>query len=197
MFFRHKKNMSLSARIILIISIRLRHSMRHIKTFIKWILLSILIGAVTGVVGSAFNYALNNAAEMAVTNDILLYFLPIAGIIIVFMYRGFDLKNDQGTNSILQAARAENTSALRVAPLVFTATFLTHLCSGSAGREGAALQIGGSIGSFTGRKLNLGKYDQQVMVMCGMSACFCSLFGTPLTAAFFAIEVAGFKGGFK
>lgn len=171
--------------------IRARHAMRHMTFFVKWIMLAIFTGTACGLTGTAFHYSLDAAAHIFRINRDFLYLLPLSGFIIVFLYRRLNIFNDEGTNSILRAARAEDTAALRVTPLIFTATFLTHVCGGSAGREGAALQIGGSLGSFISRKLNLSKYDHQLMVMCGMSATFCALFSTPLTAAFFSIEVAG------
>ena len=163
-------------RMLFRVAIRLRHSTKHLRFFIKWIFYGLIIGILCGLAGTAFHYALSFAASSFAAHPQLLYALPFSGLLIVFSYRALKIYNDQGTNSILRAARAEDTSALRVAPLIFLATFLTHVCGGSAGREGAALQIGGSIGSFISRKLKLSIFDQQLMVMCGMSATFCALF---------------------
>lgn len=171
--------------------VRMRHGTKHLGFFFKWIILAIIVGIACGLVGTAFHYCLDHATEAFGHHGFILYLLPIAGLLIVYSYRRLGILNDEGTNSILRAARAESTAALRITPLIFLASFLTHLCGGSAGREGAALQIGGSIGSFLGRKIKLDKYDHQLMVMCGMSATFCALFGTPMTAAMFSIEVAG------
>ncbi len=170
---------------------KLRHAFRHFRFFLKWLAIAILLGIVCGLTGTVFHCLIDTAAGLFDRFSLLLWLLPAAGVLTVFSYRSLGIFNDEGTNSILRAARAEDTSAFRVTPLIFLATFLTHLCGGSAGREGAALQIGGSLGSFAARKLKLNKYEQQMLVMCGMSAAFCALFGTPLTAAFFAIEVAG------
>ena len=76
-----------------------------------------------------------------------------------------------------------------MAPLIFVATFLTHLLGGSAGREGAALQLGGSLGSDIGRLLKLSEDDRRTLTMVGMGALFAALFGTPLTATVFVMEV--------
>lgn len=176
---------------LLKIDIKLRHAFRHFAFFLKWLAISAFLGVVCGLTGALFHYFIDEATYLFGTYGFLLYFLPVAGLLTVFSYRSLEIYNDEGTNSILRAARAEDSSAFRVTPLIFLSAFLTHLCGGSAGREGAALQIGGSLGSFIARMLNLKKYEQQMLVMCGMSATFCALFGTPLTAAFFAIEVAG------
>ncbi len=176
---------------VLITLIRLRLAARHTCKFLKWMILAVAIGSICGLTAALFHLCLDAAGRIAGTCTWTLYLLPAAGLLIVFLYRSAGIVNDEGTNSILRAARAEDTSALRVTPLIFTATFLTHLCQGSAGREGAALQIGGSLGSFISRKFRLSKYEHQMSVMCGMSACFSALLGTPLTAALFSIEVAG------
>lgn len=171
--------------------IRLRHTMRHIKFFLKWIFYAVIIGVLCGLAGTAFHYTLDAAGTLFSAHPQLLYMLPFSGLLIVFSYRTLGILRDEGTNSVLRAARAEDAAAVRIAPLIFCATFLTHVCGGSAGREGAALQMGGSIGSFVSRRLNLSRYDHQLMVMCGMSATFCALFSTPLAAAFLSIEIAG------
>ena len=74
-------------------------------------------------------------------------------------------------------------------PVIFVATAITHLFGGSAGREGAALQIGGGIGFRIGKFLGLDEKDMRLVTLCGMSAVFSALFGTPLTATLFALEV--------
>ena len=85
--------------------------------------------------------------------------------------------------------RSKDDVPLKSAPLIFISTALTHLTGGSAGREGAVIQLGGSIGNQLGRMLPLDEEDRHVMVMCGMSAAFAALFGTPMAAAVFAMEV--------
>ena len=104
------------------------------------------------------------------------------------MYQKID-KYDGGTNQVLSTIRSKDDVPLRSAPLIFVATLLTHLTGGSAGREGAAIQFGGSIGNQLGRIVHLDEFDHHVMVMCGMSAAFSAVFGTPMAAAVFAMEV--------
>ena len=116
-------------------------------------------------------------------NPWLLWLLPLGGVAIVLLYRVCGMEGDRGTNFVLVAVREDQPLRLRTAPLVFAATMLTHLCGGSSGREGAILQIGGSISSKIGRWMGLDDKDRRVITMCGMSAAFSALFGTPLTAA--------------
>ena len=176
---------------LLRLDIKVRHEFRHFSFFLKWLTLAIITGVICGFSGAAFHHAANFTEEFFMGHSFLIALLPLSGITIVAFYRLLHIYNDEGTNSILRAARAEADSALRVAPLIFISTCLTQICGGSAGREGAALQIGGSISSFMGRKLRLSKNEIQLLVMCGMSATFCALFGAPLSAALFSIEVAG------
>lgn len=129
------------------------------------------------------------ATKIRTQNNFLIYFLPLGGVAIVFLYRICKLQNDPGTNIIITSIRTDDKVPARMAPLIFIATFITHLCGGSAGREGAALQIGGSISAKIGRILKLNNNDSNLMIMCGMSGLFAALFGTPVTATFFAMEV--------
>jgi H+/Cl- antiporter ClcA len=99
------------------------------------------------------------------------------------------MDNDGGTEYVLASVRDARYLRPVMVPLIFVATTLTHLCGGSAGREGAALQIGGGISSFLGRKLKLDSRDERIITMAGMAAGFSALFGTPLAAAVFAMEV--------
>jgi H+/Cl- antiporter ClcA len=73
--------------------------------------------------------------------------------------------------------------------LIFISTLITHLFGGSAGREGAALQMGGSIGNAIGKFFRFDDKDKHVMIMCGMSAAFSALFGTPMAAAILPMEI--------
>ena len=114
--------------------------------------------------------------------------MPFGGLLIVFLYQKIG-KEDRGTNQVLSTIRSQDEVPLRSAPLIFIATALTHLLGGSAGREGAAIQLGGSIGNQLGRWIHLDEEDRHVIVMCGMSAAFSAVFGTPMAAAVFAMEV--------
>lgn len=156
--------------------------------FIKWSLLSILTGGLVGVISSAFGHVLAMASSYRQTYPWLLFLLPVAGIIIVFFYQKFG-KDDGGTNQVFATVRARDEVPASAAPLIFISTALTHLTGGSAGREGAAIQLGGSIANQLGRFMKLDEEDIHVIVMCGMSAGFAALFGTPMAAAVFSLEV--------
>jgi H+/Cl- antiporter ClcA len=162
---------------------------RYIFTFIKWFTIALVTGLVGGTVGSLFHMAVNYATDFREEHTFVIYFLPLAGVLITLIYHYCGSDDDGGTNLIISSIRTKNHVPLRMAPLIFISTVITHLVGGSAGREGAALQLGGSIGNSIGELFKVRHEDIGIAVMCGMSALFSALFGTPLTACFFAMEV--------
>lgn len=164
---------------------RIRENMMSLG---KWLLLAVLTGCVVGGASTLFAFVLTAVTSFRQENGWVFFLLPVAGLIIVFLYQIF-WKNDGGANQVFATIASRDDVPLRAAPLVFVSTALTHLTGGSAGREGAVIQLGGSIGNQLGRWLPLDKEDRHVMVMCGMSAAFAALFGTPMAAAVFAMEV--------
>ena len=114
--------------------------------------------------------------------------LPAGGVLIAFIYRVSHMEGE-GTNGIIDSIHDGGRVHIRLVPVIFISTAITHLVGGSAGREGAALQIGGGIGYRVGRMLKLDDKDMRLVTLCGMSAVFAALFGTPLTATIFALEV--------
>ena len=158
-------------------------------SFIKWLLYSCLIGVIVGLVAGGFHLGIDFAAELRAEHPAIIWLLPLGGLSIVLMYRVCGMEKDRGTNLVLVAVRDAERLKLRTAPLIFLSTILTHLVGGSAGREGAALQLGASLSAYIGRFLHLDEKDGRIVVMCGMAAAFSALFGTPLTAVVFAMEV--------
>ena len=168
---------------------KLRSAGRYIIAFIRWGVLASLTGLVGGGVGTLFHKAVEYATCIRLDHGWILYLLPVGGLAIVGLYHLCKTPENFGTNQILDAIRSEEKVPIALAPLIFISTVITHLCGGSAGREGAALQLGGTIGSQIGSLLRLDEKDRHILIMCGMSAVFAALFGTPLTATFFAMEV--------
>ncbi len=163
---------------------------KYLLSFVKWLLISTVTGAVGGAVGAMFHLSVDKATEFRTENPWLVYLLPAAGIIIVFVYKLLRLDEGIGTNDILTAVRKKEKGVPPLlAPAIFISTAITHLCGGSAGREGAALQLGGSIAAAVGKIFKVGEKEFPLVLMCGMAAVFSALFLTPLTAAFFAMEV--------
>ena len=171
----------------------LSHDLSPIKNnaaaFLKWLLFACLIGGIMGVVGSGFHYAIDWGTSLRQARRWLVCLLPVAGLVIVASYHVTRMEDDRGTEFVLASVREGKPLRFRTAPLIFLGTVLTHLTGGSAGREGAALQLGGCISGSLGRIMKLDAKDERVITMCGMAAGFSALFGTPLSAAVFAMEV--------
>ena len=168
---------------------RLHTHLHELAVFVKWLLYACAIGILVGLVAVAFHLGIDLAKGLRTLYPWLIWFLPLGGAAIVLLYRVCGLEKDRGTNLVLIAVREAERMKLRTAPLIFLSTILTHLVGGSAGREGAALQLGAALSANIGQKLRLDQKDSGVVVMCGMAAAFSGLFGTPLTAAIFAMEV--------
>jgi H+/Cl- antiporter ClcA len=161
----------------------------YIETFFKWIILADITGFTGGITGTLFHLSVDKATEFRLMNDWIILFLPAGGIAIAILYKLFKMNDSTGTNQIIDSIRTNGNVPIRLTPLIFISTVITHLFGGSAGREGAALQLGGSIGSFTGKIFNLDEKDMHLIILCGMSSVFSALFGTPLTATIFSMEV--------
>ena len=161
---------------------------RDMSSLGKWLILAVVTGCIVGAASSLFSYVLKTVTNVREEHLWIFYLLPVSGLIIVFLYQKFG-KDDGGPNQVFMTIRSKDDVPLKSAPLIFISTALTHLTGGSAGREGAVIQLGGSIGNQLGRMLPLDEEDRHVMVMCGMSAAFAALFGTPMAAAVFAMEV--------
>lgn len=163
--------------------------MRNLAVFIRWGIFSAFVGLFVGAFSTLFAFCLRQVTSFRTENPWLILCLPLAGVVIVFLYGVFRYKNDKGTNMVLSSIHAEAEVPFRMAPLIFISTIITHLFGGSAGREGAALQLGGSIGQQLGKLFCFDEKDQRIVVMCGMSAAFSAIFGTPIAASIFSMEV--------
>ena len=167
----------------------IKHNFHRTISVVKWVICSIISGLVIGAAGTLFSLLMTFVTNLRLSHPWLLYLLPIGGLIIVGCYHLLHNHDDTGTNLVISAIHSGDHLPFRMAPLIFVSTLITHLCGGSAGREGAALQLGGSVGNGIGHLFRLDEKDKQVMTMCGMSAAFSALFGTPMAAAIFPIEV--------
>lgn len=165
------------------------HWRNYALTLLKWVLFSILVGVSVGAMGAVFHMAIDRATYLRESYDWILYLLPLTGLMIVWAYHITGMSDDKGTEYIIGAVREGRMLRIRTAFLIFFSTVLTHLTGGSAGREGAALQLGGSMSNFIGRLVRLNEKDDRIITMCGMAAGFSALFGTPLAAAIMSMEV--------
>ena len=160
----------------------------YAKVVLRWCILSVIMGVIGGLLGAGFHHALHFVTHIRSEHMWLIFLLPLGGILTVVIYRHPKMKGNKGTNEIIEAALDGHPVSAMVAPSIFLATAITHLFGGSAGREGAALQLGGSAASLLARHYHLRETNRKILVTAGMSAVFAGLFGTPLTATLFCIE---------
>ena len=162
----------------------------NIRIGMQWMIRAVLVGLIVGGMSGLFALGLAKVNRIRSMYPALILFLPVAGLLIVFCYRLRGIEKDRGTNLLFTAVhKSDQDVPFYMAPLIFAATLITHLFGGSAGREGAALQMGGSLGNTMGRMLHLHEGDRKILVMSGMSAAFSAVFGTPLAAAIFPMEM--------
>ena len=157
-------------------------------TLAKWTMAASAIGVVCGLIGTMFHFGVHEVTAFRGTHPWVLYLLPLAGFVIVSFYKLTET-DGLGTDDIIDAVHEGKRLPILLLPAIFFGTVLTHLCGGSAGREGAALQMGGTIGQCMGRTFRLDDRDLRVATLAGMAAFFSALFGTPLAATVFAIMV--------
>lgn len=159
-----------------------------IRVALQWFFLAIPTGLICGLVGTLFHLSVERVTELRANQPWLLFLLPAAGLLITALYKATKCEG-VGTNNVIRAVQSGEPVSILLVPAIFLGTVLTHLCGGSAGREGAALQMGGSIGWNVGTLLHLKDHDRRTATISGMAAFFSALFGTPLTAALFAMMV--------
>ncbi len=149
---------------------------------------AVLTAVLCGGVGALFYHTLKLANSLFSQYNWLILLLPIGGLLTVLIYNALKL-NKTDIHCVLNAVKENNNLSLRLTPAVFIGTVITQLLGGSAGKEGAALQIGGSIGSSLSRWLKLQGEEYKALLLCGMSAVFASVFTLPLTALAFGLEI--------
>lgn len=168
----------------------LKYAVTYVKVLLKWLLVSSILGLFGGVIGSFFHMSIEAVTHLRHENTWLVFLLPLGGVLIALIYGFFKSKGHIDTNRVLDAVKDRGKVPFVMMPLIFLSTAITHLLGGSAGREGAAIQLGGSLGYNFGRLLKLNEQDTKIIIVAGISSTFSALFGTPITATVFSLEVA-------
>ena len=157
---------------------------------LKWTLLAGPVAAAIGSACALFLWLLDWATRTQWSEPQLLYFLPLAGMAIALIYQWIGRPAERGNDLIMDEIHNPGGGVpARMAPLILISTVVAHLFGGSAGREGTAIQMGGSIASAAVRRLRLSAPDRRTLLMTGIAAGFGGVFGTPLAGAIFALEV--------
>ncbi|RZA01218.1 MAG: voltage-gated chloride channel protein [Sphingobacteriaceae bacterium] len=163
---------------------------KRLPGLIKLILLIIAVSLIVGSAVALFLWLLTVAIHYRFKNTWLLYLLPLAGILIHLIYKTVGKSSEKGNNLIIDEIHQPGVGVPGLmAPIILFTTIITHLFGGSAGREGTAVQIGGSIAYTFGKWFKINQKDTSILLISGVAAGFGAVFGTPLTGAIFAIEV--------
>lgn len=159
------------------------------KHLLRWTVIITPISITIGLLVALFLWLLEWSTITRWQNMWLIFLLPFAGILIYWLYSTYGKSSGAGNNLIIDEIHNPGDGVpLRMTPLIFFTTIITHLFGGSAGREGTAVQIGGSLSSLFAKWFNLKNEDKRILLMCGMSAGFGAVFGTPVAGAIFALE---------
>ncbi len=157
---------------------------------IQWLLLAVVIAVLVGSASALFLFSLDWATATRLQHHWLILLLPFAGFAVGWIYLRLGRSVEAGNNLILEEVHSPaNTIPLRMAPLVFIGTVVSHLFGASVGREGTAVQMGASIADRFTPLLGLDNDARRMVLMAGVSAGFSSVFGTPLAGAIFGLEV--------
>lgn len=160
------------------------------KQLLNWTLLIVPVSIVVGLLVALFLWLLDLATTTREQYIWLIFLLPLTGILITWLYSRWGKNSDAGNNLILEELHQPGDGIpARLTPLILFTTVLTHLTGGSAGREGTAVQMGGSISALFNRWYRLQHQQRRILLMCGMAAGFGAVFGTPIAGAVFAMEV--------
>ena len=167
-----------------------REHLANLWQLLKWTALVLPVAVLSGSASAFFLWALDHVTRLRWEHPWLLFLLPVAGFLAGWIYHRFGQRAEAGSNLIMEEIHQPGGGVPgRMAPLVLGGTLITHLFGGSAGREGTAVQMGGSLAGVYGRLCGVAADNKRVLLMAGVAAGFGSVFGTPLTGAIFAMEV--------
>ncbi len=165
-----------------------------LKNATKWLVLCLVVGLLSGMASALFLVSLQWVSNFRDRHLVLVWLLPIGGLMVGLLYHYFGKEVVKGNNLILEEyEQPKERIPLKMAPLVLIGTLLTHLFGGSAGREGTAVQMGSAIADQFSKVFTLTKAERRTLLIIGISAGFASVFGTPIAGALFAIEVLFFS----
>lgn len=168
---------------------KIREGYLDIRRAIKWSLIAVVSGLACGIVGGLFVRALGYVTALRMEYPAFMLLLPVGGAGIYYYYHLLHNDKSTGVNIVITSIQSGKEVPGRMLPSIFLSSIFSHLCGASVGREGAALQLGGSIGHALGGFFRMNPKNRRIMVMSGMAGAFSAVFGTPVTAIFFSMEL--------
>ncbi len=162
----------------------------NLHFFLKWLISCSVIGFIVGSICAFFLFSLNWVTHYREAHPLIIYGLPLAGLVIALSYTYWGNTSSKGNNLLIEEyLHPQRRIPLTMVPLVLFGTLLTHLFGGSAGREGTAVQIGGAISDQLNRWFDFDKTERRILISIGITAGFAAVFGTPLAGTIFGLEV--------
>lgn len=168
-------------------------SVRRVINMAALLAVAGVLGVIGGAIGSAFAKSISLVTALRDTHGYLIYLLPVGGLASVALYK-LTKTDDIGTNRVIESAHGEKATPVILIPVIFIASVITHLFGGSAGKEGAALQLGGGTAELISGIVRADQKTKRILTICGMAAFFSAVFGTPFGAIVFAVEVTAVGG---
>ncbi|MDU7242024.1 chloride channel protein [Clostridium sp.] len=150
---------------------------------------TIIVSIVMGIISAIFLRSLEFVTTLRGSFPYLISLIPVIGVLTTYTYSKYGKESNRGNNLIIESVQKDVKVPFRMAILTFIFTVLTHLAGGSAGREGTAVQIGGTLTNKISDVFKITHKEKRVLIMSGISAAFGSVFGTPLAGTFFGMEV--------
>ncbi len=176
-------------RLGILIKYYLRRKYPNYVFIFKWLIISFLISLLIGSASAGFLFTLDWATNFREQNKWIIFFLPLGGMVIGFLYYYFGKEVESGNNLIIDTIHnPQERIPFRMAPFIYLGTIVSHLFGGSAGREGTAVQMAGAITDQFSKVFQLTKYERKTLIIASVAGGFGSVFGTPLAGALFALE---------
>ncbi len=168
----------------------IREPLERARHLARWVALAGVVGALSGVLSAAFLEALDWATDTRTAHDWLVWTLPFAGLIVGLSYHYLGRGLERGTNLVIDQIHSQSEwIPLRLTPLIFGASVVSHVAGGSTGREGAALQFAAGVTDPISKRLRLNNHDRSIMLVTAIAGGFGSVFGVPVAGAVFAMEI--------
>lgn len=160
-----------------------------LKKALTWIGLILGVALIVGAAGAGFLHALEAVTALYRSTPWLIVSLPFIGLLTLWLYKGPLKDSSGGTKTLIQAIKTPSSPLpASMGPSIIGTTLMSHLGGASVGREGTALQMGGAIADQGSRWIALNESERRTLILCGVSAGFAAVFGTPVAAAVFALE---------
>lgn len=168
----------------------LERARRHVARMTEWLVVGAMVGVACGVASAVFLHALEWATGFRTGHEIIVYALPLAGLVVGVIYERWGKPIRGGNNLVIDTVHEDSPQIpYRMGPMVLIGTVLTHLFGGSAGREGTAVQMGGSLADLVAHRVGAKRAARRQILAAGIAGGFGSVFGTPIAGTIFGLEV--------